>query len=94
MKYHCLSAALQDLNNAINLSEGKGKSACLAFCQRALIYRLEGKQLLAMEDLKKAADMGSAYAKAQMVQMNPYAALCNQMLSKVMSQYQRGIIQE
>jgi len=85
-----ISVALQDLNNAINISEGKGKSACLAFCQRALIYRFQDKSQLAESDFKNAAAMGSGFAQSQLVQMNPYAALCNQMLSKVMAQLQQG----
>lgn len=82
------------MNNAINLSAGKGKSACLALCQRGLVYRYQEKDKLAEEDFKKAAEMGSGFARAQLTHMNPYAALCNQMLNKVMSQYRKGIVQE
>ncbi|GFY71351.1 tetratricopeptide repeat protein 36 [Trichonephila inaurata madagascariensis] len=82
-----ISAAIEDLNNTINLSGGKGRSACLAFCQRALIYRIQNKQQEAVADFEKAAALGSAFARSQLVLMNPYAALCNQMLRKVISQY-------
>ncbi|GFS75626.1 tetratricopeptide repeat protein 36 [Nephila pilipes] len=82
-----VSAAIEDLNNTINLSGGKGKSACLAFCQRALIYRLQNKQQEAVADFEMAATLGSAFARSQLVLMNPYAALCNQMLRKVLAQY-------
>ena len=34
--------ALADLNRAIELSEGQGKSGCQAFVQRAMIHRLKG----------------------------------------------------
>lgn len=88
------AAALHDLNNAINLSDGKGRSACLALCQRALIYRFQDKHEMAVDDFKKAATMGSDFARSQLVQMNPYAALCNQMLGKVMAQYRKGMVQE
>jgi Tfp pilus assembly protein PilF len=37
-----LPEALADLDNAIELSAGKGKSASQAHNQRALIYRLRG----------------------------------------------------
>ncbi|XP_054724026.1 tetratricopeptide repeat protein 36-like [Uloborus diversus] len=84
-------AALKDLDTAIKLGSGKGRSTCLAYCQRALIYRFQGKTEMALEDFKKAASLGSSFARSQMVQMNPYAALCNQMLSKVMEQYQKGM---
>ncbi|GFR23009.1 tetratricopeptide repeat protein 36 [Trichonephila clavata] len=82
-----ITAAIEDLNNTINLSGGKGRSACLAFCQRAIIYRLQNKQQEAVADFEKAAALGSAFARSQLVLMNPYAALCNQMLRKVLSQY-------
>ncbi|GIY99206.1 tetratricopeptide repeat protein 36, partial [Caerostris extrusa] len=80
--------ALLDLNNTIHFSGGKGKSACLAYCQRALIYRHQNKQKEAVADFEKAAELGSAFARSQLTLMNPYAALCNQMLRKVISQYQ------
>ncbi|KAG8180919.1 hypothetical protein JTE90_020146 [Oedothorax gibbosus] len=83
-----ISAATKDLDSAIRLSGGTGKSACLAYCQRAIVHRLQGEQKEAVEDFKKAAELGSDFARSQLVQMNPYAALCNQMLRKVMSQYQ------
>ncbi|XP_013791401.1 tetratricopeptide repeat protein 36-like, partial [Limulus polyphemus] len=81
--------AISDLNNAINLSEGKGKAACQAYCQRALIHCLHKDDERALEDFKIAAALGSEFAKAQVVRMNPYAALCNQMLSKVIDNLQR-----
>ena len=31
-----ISAALQDLNKAIQISHGRGRSACQAFCQRGM----------------------------------------------------------
>ncbi|CAL1268458.1 unnamed protein product [Larinioides sclopetarius] len=82
-----IPAALEDLNTTLDLSRGKGKSACLAYCQRALIYRFQNKQKEAVADFEKAAALGSAFARSQLVLMNPYAALCNQMLRKVMAQY-------
>ncbi|XP_076318749.1 tetratricopeptide repeat protein 36 homolog [Tachypleus tridentatus] len=85
--------AVLDLNNAINMSEGKGKAACQAYCQRALLHCLHKDDELALEDFKRAAALGSEFAKAQVVRMNPYAALCNQMLSRVMDNLQKGDIQ-
>ena len=43
-----------------------------------------------MEDLKAAARMGSEFAKALVVQLNPYAALCNEMLVEVIDKIRRG----
>lgn len=41
-------------------------------------------------DFEAAAKLGSEFAKAQLVQMNPYAALCNRMLRDVMGKLERG----
>lgn len=78
------------MNNAINLSEGIGKVACQAFSQRGLINQLQGKKQQALNDFQEAAKLGSAFAKTMLVQMNPYAALCNQMLAEVMQKLQQG----
>ncbi|XP_064611261.1 tetratricopeptide repeat protein 36-like [Liolophura sinensis] len=82
--------ALCDLNRAIELSKGRGKTACQALTQRALIKKLEGDCDGALEDFKLAADLGGKFAKQQVVSMNPYAALCNQMLSEVMNKLKYG----
>ncbi|XP_063605475.1 tetratricopeptide repeat protein 36 homolog [Penaeus indicus] len=82
--------AMADLNTAIELSKGKGRAACQAFTQRAMIHRLQGNDDLAREDFQAASNLGSEFAKAQLVQMNPYAALCNKMLHDVFSKLQRG----
>jgi hypothetical protein len=37
---------LNDLNKAIELSEGKSKVACQAYTQRGLVERLEGRDTL------------------------------------------------
>ncbi len=53
-----------------------------ALTQRALLRKTEGDDEGALEDFKKAAALGSSFAKAQVIQLNPYAALCNKMLSE------------
>ncbi|XP_049778970.1 tetratricopeptide repeat protein 36 [Schistocerca gregaria] len=83
-----ISEAVADLNLAIQLSNGRGKSGCQALCQRGIIHRKEGNDDLAKEDFKAAANLGSKFAKHQLVEMNPYAALCNQMLHDVMKKLQ------
>ncbi|RXG67162.1 Tetratricopeptide repeat protein 36, partial [Armadillidium vulgare] len=88
--FNRIDEALEDLNSAISLSNGKGKSACQAFTQRAMIYRLKERDDQAKEDFQKAAELGSEFAKAQLVQMNPYAALCNKMLHDVFTKIQKG----
>ncbi|CAG7723774.1 unnamed protein product [Allacma fusca] len=84
-----IAAAKTDLNNAINLSGGKGRPACQAFCQRGLIYLRENHIEDARKDFEAAAKLGSQFAKAQLVQLNPYAALCNKMLRDVIGKLQR-----
>ncbi|GLH01596.1 Tetratricopeptide repeat protein 36 homolog [Gryllus bimaculatus] len=75
--------AVMDLNKAIELSGGHGRSACQALCQRGLIFWKGGLTDEAKKDFEAAADLGSQFAKAQLVKLNPYAALCNQMLQTV-----------
>ncbi|ETN72880.1 tetratricopeptide repeat protein, partial [Necator americanus] len=82
--------ALTDLEQAIIISKGTGKSACQAFVQRAMIHRLRGEDDLARADFQKAADFGSSFAKIQMVALNPYAAMCNKMLSEVFNNLKEG----
>ena len=82
--------AVSDLNMAIQLSEGHGKVAERAHCQRGLIRRLRGLDEGALEDFKAAARLGSRFAQRQVVAMNPYAALCNQMLSEAFGKLRRG----
>lgn len=111
-----------DLEKAIELSGGKGRTGCQALCQRAQIFkyvinvmewktffksgvtrflklqsdqnaskstnaktylipfRKEGSNDKAKEDLQRAAELGSGWAKTALAQMNPYAAMCNAML--------------
>ncbi|KAG8284028.1 tetratricopeptide repeat protein 36 [Homalodisca vitripennis] len=82
------SAALEDLTRAISLSEGRTRVAAQALCQRALIYRRRGDDSAARDDFQAAASLGSDFAKQQLVQMNPYAAMCNQMLRQVFTKLQ------
>ncbi|PAV82962.1 hypothetical protein WR25_08186 isoform B [Diploscapter pachys] len=82
--------ALADLNRAIELSEGQGKSGCQAFVQRAMIHRLKGDDDAARADFEKAANLGSSFAKLQLVALNPYAAMCNKMLSEVFQNLREG----
>jgi len=83
-------SALKDLNKAIELSEGKGKAGTSALCQRGVLHRREGRDDDAMDDFKIAAENGSGFAKAMLVEMNPYAAMCNAMLKNVFSSLQQG----
>ena len=80
-----ISNALEDLNKAIELSRDKGAAAAQAYTQRGLIHRLNGAEEKALEDFSKAAELGSAFAKTMVVQLNPYAAMCNKMLAEAIN---------
>ncbi|CAG2174153.1 unnamed protein product [Oppiella nova] len=82
--------AFQDLNNAINLSSGKGLVARQAYCQRGLIHLLNDRQTEGVEDMKVSAKLGNEFARALVVQMNPYAALCNKMLRDMIDKCRNG----
>merc|ERR1740124_1207813 len=72
-------SAMEDLNKAILLSNGAGLAGSQAFVQRGLLYQLNGECELALTDFDAASKLGNVFAKSQVVAMNPYAALCNQM---------------
>ena len=80
-----ISSALEDLNKAIELSRDKGATAAQAYTQRGLIHRLNEAEEKALEDFTKAAELGSAFAKTMVVQLNPYAAMCNKMLAEAIN---------
>lgn len=78
--------ALVDLTESIDLSgETHPLTKCRALCQRGSIKRklndLEG----AREDFNESAKLGSKFARQQLVELNPYAQLCNQMVSKLLA---------
>ncbi|XP_024941825.1 tetratricopeptide repeat protein 36 isoform X3 [Cephus cinctus] len=77
--------AMNDLNLAVELSGGKGKAGIRALCQRAALHRSFGKIEEARQDFSMAANGGSSFARSQMVAMNPYAAMCNDMLRQITS---------
>ena len=75
--------ALNDLNKAIELCNGKGFTASQAYAQRGLMSKLSNDNENALDDFRKASRLGNAFAKQQITEMNPYSALCNQMLCEV-----------
>ncbi|XP_067826996.1 tetratricopeptide repeat protein 36 [Heptranchias perlo] len=77
--------ALNDLNKAVELSGGQGRTASQALVQRGLIYRLNQQDQEALQDFRQAAGLGNRFARSQTTLMNPYAALCNRMLTKMMA---------
>jgi tetratricopeptide (TPR) repeat protein len=83
-------SALGDLDQAIKLSGGVGRTSAQALVQRGLIHRKDGRDDDATADFKAAAALGSAFAKSVLVQMNPYAAMCNKMLKNVFGALEMG----
>lgn len=89
-----LSGALEDLKQAICLSGGTGQTACQALVQRGLLRRLAYQDDEARADFEKAAALGSEFARQQAVVLNPYAALCNKMLSEVINKLRNPEVPE
>ncbi|KFU83738.1 Tetratricopeptide repeat protein 36, partial [Chaetura pelagica] len=79
-----VAGALRDLDMAIRLSRGRGRAACQSLVQRGLIHRLQEREEEARQDFERAARLGSTFARRQLVLLNPYAALCNQMLCEML----------
>ncbi|KPJ21429.1 Tetratricopeptide repeat protein 36-like [Papilio machaon] len=76
---------MSDLDRALLLTEGRRcRVRAFALCQRGLMLRKRGAEDEARAAFTEAATIGSSFAKKQVVEMNPYAALCNQMLSQVL----------
>ncbi|TNN69724.1 Tetratricopeptide repeat protein 36 [Liparis tanakae] len=79
------AGALGDLDRAVSLSGSAGRTACQALVQRGLLRRLACRGEEARADFEEAAALGSEFARQQAVALNPYAALCNTMLSEVIN---------
>lgn len=89
-----VTGALQDLNHAVELSKGTGTAGRQALVQRGLILCLKGNEEGAREDFQRAAQLGSDFARQQLVLLNPYAALCNRMLRDMVQKLQEPDVQE
>lgn len=78
-----ISEAMENLDMAIELSQGIGKAASQAYCQRAMLHTVMGQEDKAFKDWESSAKLGNSFARSQLIQRNPYAALCNKMLNEV-----------
>uniref|UniRef100_A0A182IYQ6 Uncharacterized protein n=1 Tax=Anopheles atroparvus TaxID=41427 RepID=A0A182IYQ6_ANOAO len=76
--------ALQDIEEALKLSNRSGRTGCRALCQRGVLKRKNNDIDGARQDFELAAQLGSKFARTQLIELNPFAALCNQMLREVM----------
>ena len=82
-----ISAALQDLNKAIQISHGRGRSACQAFCQRGMYIHksllvknnyYESSTLNAKKGpMKTAAQNRSANSDGSVIARGPTFSLVN-----------------
>lgn len=84
--------AIRQYHDNINANDNDAgrRAAKQAYCQRGLIYKRNGSDEEAMSDFKTAAEMGSGFAKSVLVQLNPYAAMCNKMLKDVFTKLEEG----
>merc|ERR1711862_232144 len=89
-----IASALNDIESALTKSGGRGRAAKQAFVQRGLIHRRNGNDEQAKKDFEKASDLGSEFAKVVLVEMNPFAALCNKMLKTSTPIFFRKIIED
>ena len=81
---HLFTVAIADLNKAIELSGDTFKlTKCRAFCQRGTLSRKSGNNEAARDDFNESAKLGSKFARQQLVELNPYAQLCGQMMNEV-----------
>ncbi|XP_055856852.1 tetratricopeptide repeat protein 36 homolog [Episyrphus balteatus] len=80
--------ALKYLNRALELSSQQARTRCQALCQRGLLYRKMENISAAKDDFEEASKLGSRFARNQLVEINPYSALCNQMLQAAFQKLQ------
>ncbi|XP_055903426.1 tetratricopeptide repeat protein 36 homolog [Eupeodes corollae] len=80
--------ALKDLEKALELSSQQARTRCQALCQRGLLYRKMENLSAAKQDFEEASKLGSKFARNQLVEINPYSALCNQMLQAAFQKLQ------
>ena len=76
--------AMRDLETAIALKSDNCCGRVNALCQRSLLLWMQGREEQALADLRTAASAGHEFARQALVHLNPYSALCNQMLRQMM----------
>lgn len=83
---------INDLNKAIELCGDDDKyklTKCRAYTQRGIIKRKLNDNEGARDDFNESAKMGSVFSQQQLIELNPYAQLCNQMVTKILADYQK-----
>ncbi|KAG5462672.1 MAG: hypothetical protein BJ554DRAFT_4114 [Olpidium bornovanus] len=76
--------AKDDLDKAILLAGGDKAVLNKAYTQRGALHKALGNEDTALADLEKGAEYGNPIASGAAVSMNPYAKLCNAIVSEVM----------
>ena len=66
------------------------QSKCQIKEWKKIFWIQEGRDDDAMADFQVAAEEGSGFAKSMLVEMNPYAAMCNAMLKNVFTAMSNG----
>eukprot|EP01116_Phalansterium_solitarium_P013730 TRINITY_DN31135_c0_g1_i1.p1 TRINITY_DN31135_c0_g1~~TRINITY_DN31135_c0_g1_i1.p1 ORF type:complete len:184 (+),score=45.36 TRINITY_DN31135_c0_g1_i1:54-605(+) len=79
-----LDGAMADLDRAVEFSSGKSSVAKQAYSQRGVLRLRNGDEEGARTDFEKAAALGSGFAAQQAARLNPFAKLCNQMVTQMM----------
>lgn len=78
---------MADVTTGLALPTVSNTVQCNLLIQRGMLHRLADDDEKARKDMEEAARLGSPFAKKAAVQLNPYAALCNQMLSQAMREF-------
>eukprot|EP01147_Barroeca_monosierra_P008682 gene8682-1074_t len=78
-------SAMKDLNRAIEECPLTTRVAQQAYAQRAILKRLSDDTDGARKDFEMAGKYGNVWARHEAVKLNPYAALCNQMLRQAVN---------
>ena len=81
-------AAMADLDAAAALPNVPRKVAAQVYAQRGVLWRVKGDDDRARADLERAGKLGNTWARQEAVKLNPYAAMCNAMLSRAMRELQ------
>lgn len=78
--------ALADLTKSIAFSNNTHPlTKRRAFCQRGMLKRKQGDDEGARDDFNEGAKLGSQFARHQLIILNPYAQLCNQLVTKLLT---------
>ena len=82
--------ALADLDASVQHAHTDRLTLRQSLTQRGLLYRRQGRDDEARADFGLGARLGSGVCREQLVAMNPYAAMCNAMLARAMTELRDG----